>query len=107
MYYGREGTGAYNVLMTDPLPPEPGADFPTHDPEQGPVSADLLRQLEALGGQLVWRIGKDELSDEVIVRLGFASATPRFAFLSRLRSANDAELQAALAEKRVVIEWVD
>nr|WP_243398451.1 DUF3248 domain-containing protein [Deinococcus koreensis] len=68
---------------------------------------ELQRQLEALGGQLVWRIGKDELSDEVVVRLGYASATPRFAHLSRLRSAGDAELQAALAEHRVVIEWVD
>ena len=68
---------------------------------------ELLRQLEALGAQLVWRIGRDELSDEVVVRLGYASATPRFAHLSRLRSAGDAELQAALAEHRVVIEWVD
>lgn len=83
--------------MTD-LPLDPAPEF---------TPQDLTRQLEALGGQLVWRIGKDELSDEVVVRLGFASATPRFAFLSRLRSAGDAELQAALAEKRVVIEWVD
>jgi len=89
------------------------ADLPSDlpgDPDAGgrlPVTPDLLRQLEALGGQLVWRIGKDEASDDVIVRLGFASATPRFAHLSRLRSAGDAELQAALAENRVVIEWVD
>ncbi|GAA5439417.1 DUF3248 domain-containing protein [Deinococcus caeni] len=89
------------------------ADLPsdlTGDPDAGgrpPVTPDLLRQLEALGGQLVWRIGKDEASDDVIVRLGFASATPRFAHLPRLRSAGDAELQAALAENRVVIEWVD
>lgn len=75
--------------MTAPLPPE------------------LLHQLEALGGQLVWRIGKDELSDAVVVRLGFASATPRFAHLPRLRSAGDAELQEALAGGQVVIEWVD
>lgn len=68
---------------------------------------DLARQLEALGAQLVWRVGKDELNDNVVVRLGYASATPRFAHLPRLRSANDAEIQAALAENRVVIEWVD
>lgn len=67
----------------------------------------LLRQLEALGGQLVWRIGKDEVSENVVVRLGFASATPRFSFLSKLRSANDAELQEAMEARRVVIEWVD
>lgn len=86
--------------LPDGPPDGPGAAAP-------PLGADLVRQLEALGAQLVWRIGKDELSDEVVVRLGFASATPRFAHLSRLRSAGDAELQAALAEQRVVIEWVD
>ncbi|WP_034388062.1 DUF3248 domain-containing protein [Deinococcus sp. YIM 77859] len=68
---------------------------------------ELARQLEALGGQLVWRVGKDELNDDVVVRLGYASATPRFAHLPRLRSVADAELQAALAEHRLVIEWVD
>lgn len=90
-----------NADLPPDLPGDPNADG------RPPVTPDLLRQLEALGGQLVWRIGKDEASDDVIVRLGFASATPRFAHLSRLRSAGDAELQAALAENRVVIEWVD
>lgn len=75
--------------MTDPAPP------------------DLMRQLEALGSQLVWRIGKDEVSEQVVVRLGFASATPRFSFLPKLRSANDAELQEAVEAGSVVIEWVD
>ncbi len=69
--------------------------------------ADLIPQLEALGGQLVWRIGKDDASDEVVVRLGYASATPRFAHLPRLRSANDDDLNEALAKGAVVIEWVD
>ncbi len=73
-----------------------------------PGAAERLGlDLEALGGQLVWRIGKDEVSDEVVVRLGYASATPRFAHLPRLRSAGDAELRSALDEGRVVIEWVD
>ncbi|MFC4426630.1 DUF3248 domain-containing protein [Deinococcus navajonensis] len=71
------------------------------------LPGELARQLEALGGQLVWRIGKDEASEDVVVRLGFASATPRFAHLPRLRSAGDQELQAALDGGRVVIEWVD
>jgi len=55
----------------------------------------------------VWRIGKDDASDDVIVRLGFASATPRFAHLPRLRSATDQELQAALESGHISIEWVD
>ncbi|WP_309572419.1 DUF3248 domain-containing protein [Deinococcus sp.] len=89
--------------MTD-LPDDHGIPV---DANAAALPADLARHLEALGGQLVWRIGKDELSDEVVVRLGFASATPRFAHLARLRSAGDAELQAALTEQRIVIEWVD
>ena len=82
---------SYTALMTESsaLPPE------------------LLAQLEALGGHLVWRIGKDEASEDVVVRVGYASATPRFAFLPRLRSASDAEVQDALARGAVVIEWVD
>ncbi len=74
---------------------------------QLPLPTGLTQQLEALGGQLVWRIGKDELSDAVVVRLGFASATPRFSHLPRLRSANDAELQTAVEAGQIVIEWVD
>lgn len=83
----------YNDSMTDA--PDP------------PLPADLTRHLESLGGQLVWRMGKDDVSDEIVVRLGFASATPRFAHLPRLRSANDTELQDAMQAGRVVIEWVD
>lgn len=80
--------------------------------EPGPADpaalpAGLAQGLEALGGQLVWRIGKDETTDEVVVRVGFASATPRFSHLPRLRSASDAELQAALQGGRVVTEWID
>lgn len=84
--------------MSDPLPPD--------SPEELPAGL-LLQELEVLGGQLVWRIGKDEVSDDVIVRLGYASATPRFAHLPRLRSANDADLLSAMEGGRVVIEWVD
>lgn len=76
-------------------------------PDSPALPEELDRQLEALGGQLVWRIGKEEASEDVVVRLGFASATPRFAHLPRLRSAGDQELQAALEGGRVVIEWVD
>lgn len=72
-----------------------------------PQISGLAQQLEALGGQLVWRIGKDELSEAVVVRIGFASSTPRFSFLPRLRTANDEELHEAMQSGKVVIEWVD
>lgn len=68
---------------------------------------DLAEQLEHLGGHLVWRVGKHEASEDVVVRLGYASATPRFAHLPRLRSASDDELQDALSSGAIVIEWVD
>lgn len=87
--------------MNDPLSPDPSA-----APDEA-LPAVLPQELEALGGQLVWRIGKDEVSDDVIVRLGYASATPRFAHLPRLRSASDADLLLAIDGGRVVIEWVD
>lgn len=72
-----------------------------------PLPPDLVEQLEHLGGHLVWRVGKHEAGDDIVVRLGYASATPHFAHLPRLRTASDAELQDALASGRIVIEWVD
>lgn len=72
-----------------------------------PLPPEVSRQLEALGGHLVWRIGKDEASENIVVRLGFASATPRFSHLPKLRSANDTEIQAAIDEGRLLVEWVD
>lgn len=71
------------------------------------LPGDLAQQLEGLGAQLVWRIGKAEGQEGVVVRLGYASATPRFAHLPRLRSASDQELQEALSSGAVHVEWVD
>ncbi|MDV6374633.1 DUF3248 domain-containing protein [Deinococcus arenicola] len=93
--------------MDDALPPDPNA-APVDPLSEAQLPPGVLPQeLEALGGQLVWRIGKDEVSDDVIVRLGYASSTPRFAHLPRLRSASDADLLLAIDGGRVVIEWVD
>ena len=72
-----------------------------------PLPSDVIDQLENLGGHLVWRVGKHEASEDVVVRLGYASATPRFAHLPRLRGASDAELREALEQGSIVIEWVD
>lgn len=93
--------------MSEPLPPDPSEATSSAAPQTELIRSVLPQELEALGGQLVWRIGKDEVGEDVIVRLGYASATPRFAHLPRLRSANDADLLLAVNEGRVVIEWVD
>lgn len=95
--------------MTDdfsPLLPEASEqDSPPAPTEPG--AGALMEQLEQLGGHLVWRVGKHEASDDVVVRLGYASSTPRFAHLPRLRSASDTELQEALERGAIMIEWVD
>lgn len=76
-------------------------------PEVPNTPNELTQQLEGLGAHLVWRIGKAEGHDGVVVRLGYATATPRFAHLPRLRSASDHELQEALTRGAVLVEWVD
>ena len=63
-------------------------------------------QFDSLAGSLVWRIGR--LSDDtpVTVRLGTTAALERFAELPRLRNATDQELEEAIAEGSLHVEWV-
>lgn len=63
--------------------------------------------LEQLGGSLVWKIGKDEFSDAIVVRVGYAKATRRFKTLPRLRSATDVEIADAARRGDLVIEWIE
>lgn len=95
--------------MTDEFAPDlPDDPSAAPDPQPSAPETALAAQLESLGGQLVWRIGKGEAGEgEVVVRLGYASATPRFAHLPKLRSASDAELRDAMERGAVVVEWVD
>lgn len=62
--------------------------------------------LDALAGQLVWRIGRTSDDGPLTVRVGFAGAAATFAELPRLRSAADAEVQAAMEAGDVRVEWV-
>lgn len=71
--------------------------------EQGP----LEDHLEKLGQHLVWRIGKAEEEDVVVVRVGLASATPRFRELPRLLNVPDAEMARLVKEGKVRVEWVE
>ena len=66
-------------------------------------SAKLLE----LGQHLVWRIGKDEREDVLVVRVGFASRTAKFAQLPRLSPATDAEIEAFRRSGKIRVEWVD
>jgi len=67
----------------------------------------LLEKLWELGHQLLWRIGKDEREGVVVVRVGLASRTTKFAQLPRLSPLSDAELEALVREGRVRVEWVE
>ena len=67
----------------------------------------LREQLETLGNQLVWKIGKDETSERVIVRVGYANATQSFRDLPKLRGATDVEIAAAAKENELTVEWIE
>jgi len=68
------------------------------------VETDLL---EALGQHLVWRMGRAEEEEVLVVRVGLASATPRFRELPRLVNVPDAEMVRLVKEGRVRVEWVE
>ncbi len=97
--------------IPDDAPDAASKSIPGDEPFTGPVTGELSEpwseQLEHLGGSLVWRMGKAEGQEGVVVRLGYAGATPRFAHLPKLRSASDTELQEALLQGTVTVEWVD
>lgn len=62
--------------------------------------------LDALAGQLVWRIGRTGDDGPITVRVGLAGAASAFADLPKLRSASDAELRDAIDAGDVRVEWV-
>ena len=78
---------------------EPGSD-------DAPAVALDEALIEALAGQLVWRIGRASDEAPLTVRVGLASSAPAFAELPRLRSASDGELRDAIEAGEVRVEWV-
>ena len=63
-------------------------------------------QVDSLAGSLLWRIGRAFEDGPITVRVGLASAAPLFAELPRLRTASDQEIEAAIHEGDVQVEWV-
>jgi hypothetical protein len=63
-------------------------------------------QVEALASQLLWRIGRVSDEGPVTVRVGLATSAAQFADLPRLRSASDAEVEAAVRAGELRVEWV-
>lgn len=75
--------------------------------------AELLEEIglsegdmDSFAGNLVWRIGR--LNDEapVTVRVGLASSVPMFNDLPKLRNASESEIEAAMQEDSIRVEWV-
>ncbi|MFA5552658.1 MAG: DUF3248 domain-containing protein [Trueperaceae bacterium] len=62
--------------------------------------------LEEFASQLLWRIGRTEVEGQVTVRVGLASSAEQFQILPRLRGASDAEIEAAVREGTLRLEWV-
>jgi len=86
--------------VNEEVPAVPHVDAPDAD-----VTVDPAR-LDALAGQLVWRIGRSSDDGPVTVRVGLASAAAAFADLPKLRSASDAELREAIDAGELRVEWV-
>jgi len=82
-------------------------DNPLETDLEQPLELQLENQLEQLASHLVWKMGRDEDTDEVVVRVGFASSTPSFAAKGRLRAVSDEELQEALSSQHVRVQWME
>ncbi len=64
------------------------------------------KSLEELASHLLWRIGRTSDDGPVTVRVGLATSAQLFQQLPRLRSASDAEIEAAIEGRSVKVEWV-
>lgn len=62
--------------------------------------------LEGFASNLVWRIGRMNDDAPVTVRVGLASSAALFGELPKLRNASESEIEAAIAEDAVRVEWV-
>lgn len=76
-----------------------------HDPDAAPTELPL-ELLDELASNLLWRIGKVSDDGPVTVRVGLASSADHFQTLPRLRSASDGEVEAAINESTLKVEWV-
>lgn len=63
--------------------------------------------LEKLGNHLIWRIGKAEGEEVLVVRVGLATAAPHFGHLPRLRNVQDQEVEELVKSGLVRVEWVE
>lgn len=84
-----------------------GVDDPTLEAgEIGEGAERGERRIGDLAAQLLWRIGRTSDDAPVTVRVGFASSAALFDEMPRLRGISDADLEAAVADGSLRVEWV-
>ncbi len=71
------------------------------------MEEETLSRLMELGQHLVWRIGKDEREEVLVVRVGFASKVAKFAQMPRLLALTDREIETLSKAGKIRVEWVD
>lgn len=91
----------YRELGVEPDLADPGDDHPDELTTVAPAV------LDGLGSHLVWKIGREETSGRIVVRVGYATATRSFADLPRLHGASDPELAEAARNGELVVEWIE
>jgi hypothetical protein len=62
--------------------------------------------LGMLASQLVWRMGRLDAGSPVTVRVGLTNSARLFAELPRLHNVTDGEVEAALHDGTLHVEWI-
>jgi hypothetical protein len=66
----------------------------------------VQEQLDNLASSLVWRVGRLTEEAPLTIRIGLASSASLFNELPKLRTATDAEIEAAMKVKDFRVEWI-
>ena len=66
----------------------------------------MQEQLDNLASSLVWRVGRLTEEAPLTIRIGLASSASLFNELPKLRTATDAEIEAAMKVKDFRVEWI-
>ena len=63
-------------------------------------------QIDSLASNLIWRIGRVGEDIKITVRVGLATNVKMFEELPRLKNPSNEELEQALEQRNIRVEWV-
>ncbi len=63
-------------------------------------------KVDSLASSLIWRIGRIGEDLKITVRVGLATNVKMFEDLPRLKNPSNEELEQALEEENIQVEWV-